>query len=117
MQKWGQSFITADALDAAKGTGFDMKIQVRSGLNIAEIMDCRSVGVELPEKATLKNLLDELSAIYGRKFHDAVCDEFGYPESVVAVLINGVSAAAIGGAGIKLKDGDDVLILPVISGG
>ena len=94
-----------------------MKITVRSVHGIAKILSGRKVFIDLPEPSTLLDLLRKLTDTYGQDFYDAVCDETGYPESKVAILVNGASAAAIGGVGISLKDGDDVLILPVISGG
>jgi len=94
-----------------------MKITVRSVHTISKILSGRKIFVELSEPSTLHGLLRELTRVYGQEFFEAVCDEGGYPESKVAILVNGTSAAVLGGAGVPLKDGDDVLILPVISGG
>ena len=94
-----------------------MKIQLRSATYISKIIGSRKTNIEMPEPSTLHDLLRELTDIYGQEFYDAVCDEGGYPENKVAILVNGSSAAAIGGVGILLGDGDDVLILPVIGGG
>jgi len=94
-----------------------MKIQVRSILDISKIISGRKISVELPEPSTLHGLLRELADIYGQEFNDAVHYDCGYPEANVAILINGTSAAAVCGVDTQLKDGDDVLILPVISGG
>jgi len=80
-------------------------------------MSGRKIIVEIPESSTLHGLLKELTVIYGKEFYEAVCDETGYPEDKVAILVNGTSAAVHGGAVVTLKDGDDVLILPLISGG
>ena len=94
-----------------------MTIQVRSVLSISKILSGRKIYTELPDPSTLHGLLRELTRIYGQEFYDAVCSDDGYPENKVAILVNGSSAAAIGGVGIHLKNGDDVLILPIISGG
>jgi len=94
-----------------------MTIQVRSVHSIAKILSGRKIFVELPEPSTLHGLLKELTRSCGQEFYDAVCDETGYPADRVAILVNGTSAAVFGGAVVPLKDGDDVLILPVISGG
>jgi len=77
----------------------------------------RKIYVELPDPSTLHGLLKELTKTCGKEFYDAVCNETGYPAEKVAILVNGTSAAVHGGAIVQLKDGDDVLILPVISGG
>jgi molybdopterin converting factor small subunit len=98
-----------------------MKVNVRSALSISKIMSGSRVLVELDEPSSLGGLLQELTGMYGQAFYDAVCsgdhDGCGYPADRVAILVNGSSAAAAGGAGTQLKDGDDVLILPVICGG
>ena len=86
-------------------------------MGISKILPGRVTYVELQGPSTLHGLLRELTRVYGQEFYDAVCDETGYPINKVAILVNGSSAAAIGGVGIPLKDGDDVLILPIISGG
>jgi len=94
-----------------------MKIQVRSALTVAKVLSGKRVFVDVPEPLTLGDLLDELTRIYGQAFRDAVCDENGYTANKAALLVNGVSAAAKDGLETRLKEGDDVLILPVISGG
>ena len=94
-----------------------MEICVRSALSISKILPGRVISLTLPGGSTLHDLLRELTRVYGQAFYDAVCDETGYPDNKVAILVNGSSAAATGGVGIKLKDGDDVLIMPVIAGG
>jgi len=94
-----------------------MTVQVRSVLSIAKILGGRKITVTLPEGTALRDLLQTLADTYGQEFYDAVCSEDGYNESKAAVLVNGSSAAAIGGVGIRLRDGDDVLIMPVMSGG
>jgi len=94
-----------------------MTVQVRSVLNIAKILSGRKISVELPEQSTLYGLLRELTVLCGQEFFDAVCDDTGYSDRKASVLVNGRNAAVIGGVGLVLKDGDDVLIMPVISGG
>jgi len=94
-----------------------MNIQIRSASNIAKIFNSRKFNIELQEPSTLKDLLEKLTNIYGQEFFDEACTEDGYSPEQIAILVNGSSAAAIGGVSIQLKDGDDVLFLPVISGG
>jgi len=94
-----------------------MTIQVRTVHTIAKIISGRKIFAEIPAKSTLHDFLKFMTDTYGQDFYDAVCDESGYPMHRVAILVNGTSAAVLGGAELTLKDGDDVLILPVTSGG
>jgi len=94
-----------------------MNIQVRSVYPIANILSGRKIFIELPEPSTLHGLLKELTRVCGQEFYKAVCNETGYLEDKVAILVNGTSAAVRGGASIQHKDGDDVLILPFTGGG
>ena len=94
-----------------------MEITVRSVHAIAKIMSGRKIMIELAEPSLLNDLLHELTRVYGQDFYDSVCDENGYPMDRVAILVNGTSAAVLGGANVVLRNGDDVLILPIISGG
>jgi len=94
-----------------------MKITVRSSMHISKILAGRRIDIELGNTLTLGGLLKELAGIYGQEFNDAVCGEEGYSTDKVAILVNGTSAAAIGGVDICLNDGDEVTILPAIQGG
>jgi len=86
-------------------------------MHIAKILSGRRVTIELTGPQTLGGLLRELTDSYGQEFYDAVCNEEGYHAEKAAILINGVSAAAIGGPDTILNDGDEVTILPAIHGG
>ena len=95
-----------------------MQIEVRTALYITKILGGRSVTVDIPQSSTLHDLLREMVSIYGQAFSDAVCTEDGYDAHKVAVLLNGTSVAAISsGVDTPLKPDDDVLIMPIISGG
>jgi len=86
-------------------------------MHISKILTGRNVGIELIDMHTLGGLLHVLTSMFGQEFYDAVCSEDGYNTEKVAILVNGTSAAAIGGINIKLNEGDEVSILPVIQGG
>jgi len=94
-----------------------MRIQVRAGAYIVDIFNSRKMFFELQEHSSLGDLLRELTDSYGSAFYKAVCTEEGYSANHVAILVNGSNAAAIGGTAIRLKDGDDVLFMPILSGG
>lgn len=94
-----------------------IKIQVDSVTPISKILPGRRFFVEMSHGAKLIDLLHALTKDYGQEFYDAVCREDGYDEEKVSILVNGVSVIFLGGVGIILKDGDTVLIMPLLCGG
>ena len=94
-----------------------MKVGIRSTLHISKILSGRSISIDLNGSMSLRELLKELTNTYGHEFYNAVCDEGGYPANKVAILINGVSAVAKDGVDTIINEGDDILIMPIISGG
>jgi len=94
-----------------------MRINVRSAMHISKILSDRNVAFEFADPLTLGGLLQALTAAYGEAFYEAVCSEEGYNAEKVAILLNGINVAAIGGVDISLNDGDEVTILPAIQGG
>ena len=106
-----------------------IKIQVDSVTPISKILRGRKIFVDLESDATLIELLHSLSKDFGAEFRDAVFGEDGnkggneaggvggYDEKKTTILVNGVSAVFLGGANVKLKDGDVVLIMPLLCGG
>ena len=94
-----------------------IKIQVDSVTPISKILPGRRFFVDMESGAKLIDLLRKLTKDYGQEFYDAVCSEDGYDEQKISLLVNGVSVIFLGGVDIQLKDGDAVLILPLLCGG
>jgi MoaD family protein len=75
----------------------------------------RLVDVALPG-STVGELLDALRETYPG-VHRRVVDELGSLRQHVNVFVNGESIRYLGGLAATLGDGDEVWVLPAISGG
>jgi MoaD family protein len=62
-------------------------------------------------------LLKELSKTYGKEFEDYVYDELGNVRGHLQFLVNGNSVTALKGFKTKLREGDQIAILPPVGGG
>ena len=95
-------------------------VTVRSAMSIAEALGGRSIKVELDAdvNADVSRLFVQLSQTYGDAFSDHVFRKDGaVKDGYFSVLLNGRNIFAYDGFGCTLKEGDDILILPAISGG
>ena len=69
------------------------------------------------EAENLCELLDTLSASFGDSFKQKVLDPTGRPQPFVNIFVNDKDIRHQEDLETKLKDGDEVLILPAIAGG
>lgn len=95
-----------------------MKVKLHTILGIKDVIGQRLTEIELPDGSTIEDFLkyvrerwgEELSA---RLFHPNSVDVLPF----VRVMINGQTIEFLEGMATPLKDGDEVLILPPVSGG
>jgi len=66
---------------------------------------------------TLEEALRAVSEKHGRLFEQYVFDEKGNVRSHLLFLVNGRSIALLKGLNTKLRDGDEIAILPPVGGG
>ncbi len=75
--------------------------------------------IELQSETTARNLLVQLAEKYGEPFKKAVYDpkepDALKPYHILAV--NGLMIDLLNGLDTKLKDGDRVAVMPVVTGG
>ena len=93
------------------------KVTARFFTTLREITGKKEEPVEFPKTATITSLLKELSKKYGKEFDDYMFDELGDVRGHLQILVNGKSVATTGGLNTKLKEGDQVAILPPVGGG
>lgn len=74
--------------------------------------------ITVAEDSTLRELLDILIDQFGKDFRQAVYqDKQEELRRGLRLILNGRDIAVLGGLGAKLRDGDRISLLPVISGG
>jgi MoaD family protein len=80
--------------------------------------DRREEEVEIRDVATITDLLTLLSKKYGEQFKKAVYEPKGADvKPNYIVTINGYLLNQLEGLETKLKNGDHVALLPIVSGG
>jgi len=70
--------------------------------------------VNLDDEAKVKDMLEYLNTLLREK---GVHDQFVFDPIGIVVLINGTEISALKRENTKLKDGDNVVIVPIIHGG
>ena len=69
------------------------------------------------EASTLKEALNALTAEYGDKFKTKIFDTAGNPKRVIKIYVNGKDVRFLNKLDTRLNDGDEVLIVPAVTGG
>ena len=74
--------------------------------------------VELPEGSLLKDLLNKLASKFGSPFSQEVYEQTKKEvKATFMILINGILMGQLEGIDTKLRDGDSVMIMPLMTGG
>jgi len=94
-----------------------VRVKVRFFTILREIVGKREEQIEFSQAVTVEELLKQLSKKYGEKFKDYVYDEKGEVRSYLQFLINGQGITTLQGFKTKLKEGDQIAILPPVGGG
>lgn len=85
---------------------------------IKNMLNKREDNFELEEEAHLSNLLNKLARIHGAAFRKEVYEPgMKDVKTGFSVTINGVFIGQLGGLNAKLADGDNVLLMSLMSGG
>ena len=78
----------------------------------------RQEEVEIRDSAAVKDLLMSLSEEHGKPFQEAVYEQGGEDvKSNFIVTVNGYLLNQLNGVETRLKDGDRVILMSVVSGG
>jgi molybdopterin converting factor small subunit len=74
--------------------------------------------IEVPANTTILQLLRNLSDAYGEWFRKEVLnDEESEVGEGLVITINGVALGQMGKLATKLKEGDEIMLLPFFAGG
>jgi len=99
------------------GDATSIKVKVKFFTTLREIVGKKEEQIELSRSVTVEALLKQLSKKYGKEFEDYVYDELGNIRGHLQFLVNGKSITALQGFKTKLKEGDQIAILPPVGGG
>ena len=95
-----------------------MKIRVQYFGFIKKLLNKREQHFELNEEASLSDLLNKLAGVNGAAFRKEVYEpglkdvKMGF-----SVTVNGVLMGQLGGFDTKLSEGDNVILMSLMSGG
>ena len=74
--------------------------------------------IELNDTSILSDLLGEIAQAFGKPFNTEVYDPSKREvKAMFTVMVNGVIIGQLSGVDTKLKDGDSVIIMPLMTGG
>ena len=96
-----------------------MKVKVEYLGHIRNIIGSgREEEVEIEEEASIADLLMVLSEKYGQPFKKAVYEKRGTDvKSNYIITVNGYLLNQLSGIETKLQNGDEITLLPIVSGG
>jgi molybdopterin synthase sulfur carrier subunit len=94
-----------------------IKVKVKFFTTLREIVGKKEEQIELSRSVTMEALLRQVSKTYGKEFQDYLYDELGNLRGHLHFLVNGKSITALQGLKTKLREGDQVAILPPVGGG
>ncbi|GAG87178.1 unnamed protein product [marine sediment metagenome] len=95
-----------------------MKVRVQYFGFIKIMLNKREEHFELDEDTSLSDLLNKLAEVHGAAFRKEVYEpglkdvKMGF-----SVTVNGVLMGQLGGLDAKLSDGDNVILMSLMSGG
>ena len=96
-----------------------IKVKVRIVRTVKTILDKGELKLRLPEGSNLDDLLFSLISTYGQELspHLINADVRGVIQkaSITRIMINGRDIEFLDGLGTVLHEGDEVLILPIVS--
>ena len=100
------------------GKGKKMKIKVHYLSLVKSFTKTSQDEFDLKEAAPLSELLGNVAEKYGKVFSQEVYDpERKEIKSTFVVLVNGVLIDQLQGINTQLKDGDNIIIMSLVTGG
>jgi molybdopterin converting factor small subunit len=95
-----------------------MKVTVRTTFELKPVLGARSVDIDLPDRSTLLALLRRMDEISEGKLSSHLFQpgtDLLLPH--INIMVNGQTTVFLDGMETLLKEGDEVLLLPLVSGG
>jgi MoaD family protein len=95
-----------------------MKIKVKYLGLVGLMVKKREEELEVSSRASIHELLRNLSSLYGKEFESEVLEDDG--ENIrdgMTITVNGIVIRQLDGMSTKLKLGDTIALLPLFLGG
>lgn len=95
-----------------------IKVKVNTILGFTDIVGQKETDLSLPEGSTVGSLLEEMVKTFGEKLSCRLFEK-GSDRLLpyIRLMVNGRDIAFLQGMGTVLRESDEVLILPPVSGG
>lgn len=93
-----------------------MKVKAKFFAFIREVAGVNEVEVEVEDDTTIVDLIKKLSERLPQKFREFVFEGHEVSKNII-ILVNGKGISELDGLETKLKSGDEVALLPPVSGG
>ena len=101
-----------------KKVQFMIKVKLHTILGIKEIIGKREIEVDVSENSSLSDLMTTIVGKWGRELSDYLYEqESDKIKNYIRFMVNGQDISFLDGMDTKLKDGDEVMIFPPVSGG
>jgi MoaD family protein len=98
--------------------GGELKVRVQYFGYIQNMVNKREEQFELEEDASLSDLLNTMVGTHGKAFAKEVYEPgLKDVKTGFCVTVNGVLMGQLGGVDTKLADGDNVILMSLMSGG
>ncbi len=95
-----------------------MKVRVQYFGYIKNMVNKREEEFELGDGASLSDLLNKIAGVHGEAFRKEVYEPgLKDVKTGFCVTVNGVLMGQVGGVDTKLGDGDNVILMSLMSGG
>jgi molybdopterin synthase sulfur carrier subunit len=93
-------------------------IKIRTILDLKKVIGSREVTLLIPPATTLKALLRIMVKKWGQELATRLCEPDSLaPRPYIRLMVNGRDIAFLNRLETELREGDEVLILPPVSGG
>jgi MoaD family protein len=95
-----------------------IKVTIHTILELKKILGKGEVEVAITEGSTVESLLSLMMNTWGERVSSYLCGPgSARPLPHMRIMVNGRDIGSLNGMGTALQDGDEVLILPPVSGG
>jgi len=95
-----------------------LKVRVQYFGYIKNLVNKREEQFELGENASLSDLLNKMAGVHGKAFRKDVYEPgLKDVKTGFCITVNGVLMGQLGGVDTKLADGDNVILMSLMSGG